>query len=46
MPTKLQSHCLGGAATGSQAASRDLDALGLISSCPHLEVDMGGVEVP
>ena len=46
MPTKLQSHSLGGAATGSQVVSRNLDASGLISSCPHLDVDMGGVKVP
>ena len=46
MPTELQSHSLGGAATGSQAVSRNLDASGLISSCPHLDVEMGGVKVP
>lgn len=46
MPTELQSHSLGGADTGSQAVSRNMDASGLISSCPHLDVDMGGVKVP
>lgn len=46
MPTKLQSHSLGGAATGSQAVSCNLDASELISTCPHLDVDMGGAMVP
>lgn len=46
MPTELQSHSLGGAATGSQAVSHNSDASGLISPCPHLDVDMGGVKVP
>ena len=46
MPTKLSSHSLGGAATGSQDVLSSLDVDELISSCPHLDVDMGGVEVP
>lgn len=46
MPTELQSHSLGGVATGSQAASASSEAFKLISSCPHLDVDMGGVRVP
>lgn len=46
MPTELQSHSLEGAATDSQDVSSSIDAFGLISTCPHLDVDMGGVEVP
>lgn len=46
MPTKLQSHSLDGASTGSQALLNGTDVPGLISSCPHLDVDMGGVKVP
>jgi hypothetical protein len=46
VPIELQSHSLGGAATGSQAVSHNMDASGLISSFPHLDVDMGGVKVP
>lgn len=36
----------GWAATGSQSAPSSMDASELISSCPHLDVDMGGVKVP
>ena len=46
VPSELQSHSLGGATTGSQVASCNVDGSGLISSCPHLEVNMGGVRVP
>lgn len=46
MPTELLSHSLGGAATGSQDVLSSFDVDELISSCPHLNVDMGGVEVP
>lgn len=46
-PTGLQSHSSGGASTGSGVVSSDLgDAFKSISSCPHLDVDMGGVKVP
>lgn len=38
---------MGGASTGSNAVQGELpDASKLVSSCPHLKVDMGGVNVP
>lgn len=42
----LQSHSLGGAVTGSQAFPSSIEVSQLISLCPHLDVDMGGVKVP
>lgn len=39
MPAELQSHSSGGAVSGSEASK-------LMSSCPQLEVKMGGVLVP
>lgn len=46
MPTEPPSHSLDGAVFGSQVASPSLEASKLISSCPHLNVQMGGVKVP
>ena len=45
-PTELKSHSLGGAAMGSQAGFSVLNVPKLISSCPHVDVSMGGVMVP
>lgn len=44
MPAELQSHSLGGAVTGSRGVG-DVEVSKLMSSCPHLDVSMGGIAV-